>query len=944
MKKLFVLLAGLLFFTAGSAQTDTKEVPLDPKVIYGQLDNGLTYYIRENALPEDRAEFYLVVNAGAVEEDEDQDGLAHFAEHMAFNGTANFEKKEIIDYLQSIGMQFGPEINAFTAQDMTTYMLQKVPLDDPAHIDTALMILYDWANNIAFEDEEIDAERGVIHEEWRTRRGAEFRMMNKANKVLYKGSKYAEHDVIGDIDIIDNFDYEVIRRFYNDWYRPDLQAVIAVGDFDAEVIRQKITELFSQVPPPEEPRAKQFYEIPDHNETYVTIQSDKEARYTMVQMYYKHDIVKDKDLDHYKRGIREKLYQSMLNNRLQELLQQEDPPFVYGMSFYTNLIRSKDAYVAYAIAKDDQILRTLETLVTENQRVDRYGFTQTELERAKKDLMVSVEKAYKEREKKKSDEYVWSYFSHFLSGDPAPGIEYRYELVKEELPDITLEEINDLAKEYITEDNRVVVVMAPEKEGFVLPTEEEVLATVASAETASMEPYDDKFTDQPLVAEEPAAGTIVKSYLDEEFGATEWLFENGVRAVIKPTDFKEDEILMSAYSFGGSSLYGEDLLISANLAADIASQSGIGNIDLVELQKMMAGKVVSVRPEIGGVSEGFSGSTTPADLETMLQMIYLYFTDPRFDQTAHKAFMERMKGFYENKALSPSSALWDTVTVTMANDHPRVRPMSAELLDEANFNAMKYIFSERFGDPSGFNFYFVGNIDPETARPLFEKYLGGLPEIRREETFVDHNIEPPAGRVSKRLERQMEVPKATVFIGYTGDFDYDDYLDRLSLTALCDILDVRYVETVREEEGGTYGVAVYPSQSHYPDEEYTVRIMFDCDPVNAEHLKGIIYREIEILKTEGPKIKDLNGVKENKLKKHKENLKENRYWLSVLKGRDYDQQKPHVYDYSDFVDQLTAERMKDAANRFFGDNIVEVTLLPENIDQNIANPNTQKEE
>lgn len=943
MKKLFFLLglmlAALMAFSQEYEYNPAAELSIDPKVTSGQLENGLTYYIRENGYPENRAEFYLVVNAGAILEDDDQDGLAHFVEHMAFNGTENFEKKEIINYLQSIGMKFGPEINAFTSQDVTTYMLQKVPTDVPENIDTSLMILYEWANNIAFEDEEIDAERGVIHEEWRTRRGAEFRMMIEANKTIYKDSKYAERDVIGDIDIIDNFEYETIRRFYRDWYRPDLQAIIAVGDFDSEVIEQKIKDMFSQVPARENPKYREYYPVPDHRETRVAIETDEEARFAIIQLLYKHEIEIDKDAEYYRQGILEELYSIMLNARFQELLQKENPPFIFGTAMYANIVRTKDAYMGYAVAGEKQIEEALRTLLVENERVRKHGFTGSELERAKKDYLTGLEKEYKEREKKESETYVWLYFDNFLTGEPVPGIEFDYAFVQALLPGITLEEINALPKEWITDDNRVVVVLAPEKEGTELPDETRIREILDEVEGLEIAAYEDKVSDEPLIPGEPEAEPVAMAGRLEKYDAVEWTFPNGVKVVIKPTEFKDDEILMDAFSMGGSSLYDIDEVVSADFAATIAVQSGIGSFDQVALQKKMAGKMVQVYPMITNEFEGFRGNTTPDDLESMLQLVYLYFTDPRIDQTAFNALMKRYKDLLENRSLNPSSTLQDTVTVVNANYHPRVRPMTVEVLEEASLADIDWIFEERFGDPSGFTFYFVGNIDPEMARPLMEKYLGGLPSVTRNETFVDRGIRPPEDKVAKTVYRNMKVPKSTVSITYHGEYDFDNFQDRMNLSALCDILDVRYVETVREEQGGTYGVGVSPGQSKYPYEHYYVRIGFDCDPGNVDNLKGIIYQEIEKLKVEGPQPKDLKGVKENKIKKYQENLEQNQYWLNALKNRDFlGTPDETIFNYEDYVNNLTIESLRDAANKFFGDQVVEVVLLPENMEDNISNP------
>jgi zinc protease len=946
MKKLtFAFMSSLLLFFALSiyAQDITYDpkgtIPLDPEVIYGKLDNGLTYYIRVNKEPQERAEFYLTVNVGALSEDEDQNGLAHFCEHMAFNGAENFDKKAILNYLQSIGMKFGPEINAFTSSDETNYMLQKVPTSDSKIIDTALMILYDWATNISFEDEEIDAERGVIHEEWRTGRSAMFRMMREANKIVFKDSKYAVHDVIGDISTIDTSPHEVIKRFYADWYRPDLQAIIAVGDFDGSAMEKQIIELFSKIPKKENPRVREYFPVPDHQETLITVQTDKEAQYPIVQVYYKHQPDEDRDMEYLRDNYKEQLFNSMLNTRLQELIVSENPPFVYGYAFYTGLVRTKDAFVSLAVGNNNELDKALRALLVENKRVLQFGFTETELERAKTELSRNMEKQYAEKDKMENDRHVWQYYSHFLQQEPAPGVAYEYVFTNLVLPGITLEEINAQAKEWITDQNRVIAIMAPESEEIKIPDEQQIRDIIASVDLETVTAYVDKVSDKPLMANEPVPSPVEKKGKNKSLGTTEWTFDNGVKVVMKTTDFKEDEILMSAYSFGGSSLYPLDEVISAEFATSVIQESGLGEFDKIALEKKLTGKIVNIRPYIGENDEGFSGSCSVQDFETMLQLVHLYFTSPRTDDVAFNAFIKRMKAVLDNKALEPESALMDTITVLLANHHPRIRPMTSELLNEANLKKIRSIFKARYGDPSSFTFYFVGNIDIEKARPLIEKYMGGLPKVTREESWVDNNVRPPQGLVSREIKREMKVPKGTVYLAYTGTFDYDDFQARLNLAALCDILDVRYVETIREEQSGTYGAGVYENMDKYPYEGYSVMVYFDCDPENAGKLKDIAIQEIEKIKAEGPKEKDLNGVKENKLKVHQENLRQNNYWLSIIKNRDFFQADPEAYlKYDEYINRMTVESMKLAAQQFFGGNIIEAVLLPENIEDNTANP------
>ncbi|MEE4256365.1 MAG: insulinase family protein [Bacteroidales bacterium] len=942
MKKYFLFLFAFLAVAALHAQEQNfnaeADVPLMPNAIYGKLDNGLTYYILENEMPENRAEFYLVVNAGAILEDESQNGLAHFCEHMCFNGTENFEKHDIIQYLQSIGMKFGPEINAFTSHDNTTYMLQKVPLEDPANVDTALMILYDWANNVSFEGEEIDKERGVIHEEWRTGRSAMFRLMNKSQKVLFKGSKYATHDVIGDIEIIDNAPYEEFRRYYRDWYRPDLQAIIAVGDFDGAAMEAQIKDVFGKAPKRENPRFREEFPVPDHQETYVTINTDPEAQYNFIQIYWKHDPPTKKDMGYLRSGMVEQIYAGMLNARLQELTIKEDPPFMFGVSMYSSMTRTKDAYMAFAVSSNEKIKKALEALLVENERVKLHGFTATELERAKDDYLSQLESRYKEKDKQESSEYVWEFSSHFLEGEPAPGIEYLYEYAQMAVPGISLEELNNLAKTWISDENRVIAIAGPESSREFMPTTEEVLATVAAISDKDIPAYVDKVSDAPLVADIPAPGEIEKKKKDKKLETETWQLSNGIEIVFKPTDFKDDEILMSAYSFGGTSVYGLDDLMSAQNCTDVVARSGLAGFDETELQKKLAGKVVNVYPYVGGVSEGFNGSCTPEDFETMMKLVYLYFTQPRKDETAFNAYMDFMEGILSNKQNDPASAFQDTILVTMANYNPRVRPMTTELLDEISFKKLHYIYNERFGDPGSFTFFFVGNIEPAEVENLILTYLGGLPVVKRNESWKDNGVRPPAGNIQKKVIRDMEIPKGTVSINFVNVYDNDNAMERMELATLCDILSVRYTESIREEQGGTYGVRVYDRQYKYPWEHYEVRISFDCAPENVDKLKAIVYEEINKLKAEGPLQKDLKGVKENLLKTRTENLERNRFWLNTLSNMYYFERDPGgIFKYDDMVKSMSVESLKDAANKLLDLDHIEIVMVPAEDEAEVEN-------
>lgn len=940
MKNLTKLLSGfvILLLTIPSllAQQKTFDmnapVPFDTGTIKGTLDNGITYYIRKNTNPQTRAEFYLVVNAGSILESDAQNGLAHFCEHMAFNGTKNFEKKKIINYLQSIGMKFGPEINAFTSHDVTTYMLQKVPTDNQATIDTALMILLDWASNVSFENKEIDAERGVIHEEWRSGRDAETRMSNNYNKTLFYNSKYAVRNVIGDVNIIDNFPYDTLKKFYKDWYRPDLEAVIAVGDFDPAVIEKKIKTLFGSIPKPVNPKNRTYYEVPDHDQILVDVQKDKEAKYTIARIYYKFNPVEVKNMSYYKLSVIKQLYNMMINERLGELLDEENPPFLYGFSAFSGMVPKKDAYVSMFYAKNNELERGMRTMMEENERVKKFGFVKTELERAKAEYLSEMEQQYKERLKRKSNSFAWEYFNNYLEQEPVPGVDFDYDFIKTILPLITLDDINNLAKQLITDKNRVVIVTAPDKPDVIVPDKDKIEKWVKSFNFDGLKAYVDKISNKPIIPEElmPTAKKVEKTTEDKANGITEWVLKNGAKVVLKQTDFKEDEIMFSAYSLGGSSLYPDKDFVSAMITEDVIANSGVGQFTKTELGKMLAGKLVDVEPFLGELQEGLTGNSSPKDFETMLQLIYLYFTPPRNDTKAYNSFYNRQKGLIENRANDPENAFRDSIQTIMSQHSLRRRPMSMELLGEANYNRVLYIYRDRFTDASDFTFIFVGNIDPKKAKPMIEKYIGGIPSINRTEKWKDLGIRPPKGVVEKTVVKDMKDPKSIVYLSFTGTYDWSGK-NRVNLDALTDILEVKLLETIREEEGGTYSPGVWINQTHYPESGYQLNIYFETDPAKEEKLVKIVFDQIKKLQTEGPTQKEVNDVIENKLKEYKENLRENKWWLETIKNHYFHSlEYTNIFDYESRVKALTIETVKEAANSFISDkNYVKVVLMPQ---------------
>lgn len=916
-----------------AAQTNldlNSKLPDDPAVSKGILDNGLTYYVRSNSEPENRAELMLVVKAGSIDEDDDQQGLAHFCEHMSFNGTKNFPKHELINYFESIGMEFGPEINAYTGFDQTVYML-KVPLDKPEYTEKGLQVLYDWACQVDDADEEIEAERGIILEEERMGRGANDRMMKEWLPVFLHDSKYAERLPIGKVDIIENCKPEVLRRFRNDWYRPDLQALIVVGDFDQQEMVAKVKEKFSAIEEPKSPRPKETYDIPGHEETLVSVVTDKEAQYSVAYVYYKHDLETSSELKDYRKSIIENIYMGMLNNRLAEKTQQADPPYLLGQSVYSHQFGPLSAYTSVTVTQGDKITTGLKELLLENQRVKQFGFTETELERQKTAVLNNMEKAYNERNNTKSINYANEYMRNFLvTEEPFPGMENEYAYYKEFVPGITVEEVNALAKDWITQENRVVVITAPENEKTIVPNKDEVLALLDEVETAGIEPYVDAVSDVPLLSDEPFGSKVSETTPIDNVDAVEWKLENGATIVVKTTDFKDDEILFNAWSLGGSSLYPINDVVSADLTTDVMTESGIADFDEITLNKMLSDKVFGLSPYISELREGFNGSASVKDVETLLQMLYLYFTEPRFDEVSYQSLMQQYATILENKSASPESNFSDTLNVVLSNYNEREKPMSVERLKEASFDRMKQIGKERFKNASDFKFFFVGNIDLETFKPLVEKYIGGIPTLNKQEEWVDLGIEKPDGVVNKVVNKGQE-EKSIQYIVFHGDFDYASQ-NRVQLDAMGRILSTRLLEVIREDKGSVYSISARPSSSKFPNPEYTVAISYGTSPQKLDELKEAIFDIIKEYIKKGPTDEEVKKAQEKMLREREVSVRENKFWLNILSNTYYlkDGDFSEFGTYEELVKNIDVKSTKSAFKTYFDfDNYVSVALAPE---------------
>jgi zinc protease len=917
-----------LLLMIGMTSIYAQVVPLNPDVLYGKLDNGLTYYIQKNSLPKDRAMFYMVENAGAINENEEQNGLAHFCEHMAFNGTKAFPDKGIINYLQSIGVSFGKGINAGTSSAMTVYTLNDVPTAREGCIDSSLLILREWASNVTYSDSEINKERGVIHEEWRTGGGASQRMSKITNPVLYGGSKYANHNVIGEVNVIDNAAPDFLRSYYKKWYRPALQAIIIVGDIDKDAIRNKIVKLFSDIPKNKNKPEDVKTLIKDNKDLLVTIATDKEAQNTSIQLYIKHPGTEVKDLNYYKQRLVNNLYNLMLSDRFNELIQKENPPMLSAFSGYSSLTKYQDCYIMYVNALSADPIRSFKATLTENERVKRFGFTAGELERAKRRLLSSYENAYREREKRLSASIVNEYISNFTSDYPAPGISYTYELAKSFLPTVTLEQLDSLPKKWITDENQVIVVTGPAKDGVKIPSENELIVARDEVMKSSIEPYVDKVIATSLIKDELKGSPVVKEEFIKEFDGTKLTLANGAKIYLKYTNNKADEIQMHAVSYGGNSLVATEDLPSASLAATAKNLCGLGDFSYQDLRKFMAGKNANASAIISELEEAIYGSSSVKDVETMLQLFYLEFMPVRHDNEALKSSIQRSKASLANRSANPNATFSDTLSMLLTNYSPRTTLPNAEFYDRMNIDKAYSIADDRYRNAGDFYFVFVGSFDLASLKPLIEKYIGSIPDYGRKESWIDYKLWPKKEHFVKKIYVSMKDPKAMNYIYFYGDMPYTpeniEYINAIRY-----ILNMRYVTSIREKEGGTYGVSVSAATNARPAHTYKISMNFTCAPERADYLRGLLLTELNNIKTNGVTEEEVNMTRENFLKEDAERIKTNDYIMDRVKCYiNNGIYTPLPENSTEIYKNLDGKKIQEMANKVFRDNYFEFVMLP----------------
>jgi zinc protease len=927
---LSALLLCCAFTVSLSAQSLTDPIPFDPSVKSGVLPNGLKYFIKKNAKPEKRCELRLALNAGSMLENDDQLGLAHFTEHMCFNGTKNFKKSALVDFLESAGVKFGAHLNAYTSFDETVYMLQ-LPTDKEDLFQKGFQVLEDWAHNVSFDAEEIEKERGVVISERRGGLGANERMRQQWWPVAFGGSRYADRLPIGTLPVLQGFKHETLKAFYDKWYRPDLMAVCAVGDFDVDKVEALIKQKFGAIAPKTAPLEHKTFDVPDHKGLRVSVTSDAEAPYTLAQLFYYHPMSKTITQGDMRKGLVGDLFNEILGTRINELIQKGGTPFSFANSSFSNFVRTKNAFQSFGVVKETGIIEGLKMLLTESERAKRYGFTKGELERAKKEMMTSMERSFREKDKTESAQHIQSMVSSFLEEAPLVSTDFQYDFYQKHLEGITLEEVNALAKKWITEkgDNATCVINAPKKEGLTLPSEDDIRKVFDEIADAKIEAPVEEADVAQLMKTLPKAGNIVTETKNSALGLTDWTLSNGARVIFKSTTFKNDEVMMSAYSPGGYAMYPVKDDANGGFASFGISQSGLGDLDPVQFQRYMTGKVARISPYIAELWEGMNGMYSPKDAETAFQVLNLFFTAPRKDEKMFKNVLQQQRGFIENMSKSPEAAFRDSVTVTLYNNNPRRQPMKVETLDNINPDRSFEIYKDRFADAGDFTFFFVGNIDEKTFKPMVETYIASLPTKGRKETWKDPNVEPIATSVDKTIKRGIE-PKSQVQLTYLGDYKYSRK-DNFEMLSLVKLLEIKLREKIREEKGGSYGVSVQPSLEKYPKERYRLTISFGCAPEKVPELMDAALKEVESVLSAGSDDKNLVKIKETFLRERETNLKENRFWLSyVSSSYQNGQDVMEMNKYNEWVNALKGSDFKKIAKKYIKKGkLIKFTLKPD---------------
>ena len=938
-KILFAVVALVMGATMAQAQINPQQpIPADKEIRQGVLPNGLTYYIRHNEKPKGMANFYIVHDVGAVQEGDNQQGLAHFLEHMAFNGTKNYPKKTLIEYLEKIGVKFGANLNAFTSWDLTQYYMTDVPVARESVVDSTLLILHDWSHYISLMPEEIDAERGVISEELRGRDNASWRSSVKMLQAVGKGTIYAERNLIGYLDGLKSFTYDDLRQFYHKWYRPDYQTVVVVGDIDVDKVEQKIKSMMADIPAPAPDAAKkEVVNIPQNDEPIVSINADPEMQQTNLMIFYKSQAIPKQYRGTVAAELAEyiKAYASvMIRERLNDISRKPDAPFLNaGVSIGGNMgiCPTLDTSFGQVMTQDGKLLEGYKALLTEMERMRRYGFTEGEFERAKNVMLSRIESHYNSRADREHDYYAERCIDNFRLGTPIPDAETEYKLDKQIVEMIPLEAINQTVKQvYDPLKNCVIVVNSPKKDGIAVPTEAELVGALKAAVAADVKPFEDNVKKEPLISDESAlkGSPVKKEKINEAIGTTEWTLKNGIQVVVKQTPYEADNIALTASSWGGLALMSDEEYYSAQMMSVVMNMSGISKFSATDLRKQLSGKQAAAAVSVSQYKHSVSGSSTLKDVETMMQLFYLQFTAPRFDKDGYDNFMKRYNSILANQMTNPDFVFNKNVVATLYGNNFRRQQLTPELLNKVKLEQMETIHKRLYSNAADFRFTFVGNMSAEQLKPLVEKYIGSLPTAKSKAKLVDDNVRTVKGGVDSEFKVKMEQPKVSVFFGFLGSTKAG-IKERMTMTYLTQALRNRYTQSIREEKGGTYGVSVSGGISTEPTGEYSMQMQFDTNEQMADELADIIVAEVKKIATEGPLKEDMDKTREFLLKDYKKSLEQNDWYWTVL-TRYYDYKLDYAKDYEPMITAITSDDVKALAARMLEDkNMIKVVMRPE---------------
>lgn len=936
MSAVTILIATVAIFQTAVAQMQNPAIPDDAAVRKGKLANGMNYYIRHNDKQKNLADFYIVHDVGAIQEDDSQQGLAHFLEHMAFNGTKNLPGKMLIEYLEKVGVKFGANLNASTSWDVTQYLMRDVPTIREGIIDSALLVLHDWSNFIALEPKEVDSERGVIMEELRTRDGASWRSMVKTVKAVGKGTKYEHRNLIGYLDGLKSFDHSAIRNFYHTWYRPEYQAVIVVGDVDVDAIENKITALMADIPAsPADAVQKEVIVVPDNEEPIISIFTDPEMLESSATIYIKHPAL-PKEMNNTVMAEGLSLINSiagrMANARLSEIAMKPNAPFTsayIGVGGF-GLCPTLEVLTISVNTKDGELNRGIEAVLTEVKRIKEHGFTESELERAKSDVLRREEKAYNNRNDRKNNEYVRRYISNFRKNSPMPDAETEWQIDKALIEQLPLANINQVIQAYITDNNQVYTVEAPEKEGVTNPTEADIKAIITKVKAASVEAYADDTVKEPLIpADAKLKGSkVAKTVHNDILGTTEWTLKNGIKVIVKPTTFKADEVVIDATMHAGQSNLDDADYNTAQFLSILVSSMGVSKFSATDLRKQLSGKSASVSVTSDDFVTSVSGNGSPKDLETLLQLEYLYFTAPRFDKNDFDVTINKYRSYVENLKSNPDFIMSAEYTKTLYNNHPRKQQISTEMLDDISFDRLPAIYKALYSNAADFTFTIVGNVDLATLQPLVEKYIGSLPVAKKKTVKKDDGVRPANGVVINDFKAVMKQPKVSVYRTFTGDIPYTLH-NHVAMRFLSQALSSRYLISIREEKGGTYGVGVRGNIKADFVSQYTLFINFDTNEAMADELSEIVLNEIRNIAENGPLTEDVEKTRKYLLKDWKNQIENNDHWvrfIDTFHNRGIDQ----ISNYENTVKAITNADIQALAKQILEDNnMVYVVMRPE---------------